>query len=316
VGVERAAQDDAAGLTEIGLALMVRIDPRLPFSMFAPMRRATRATSHRRAAVEGLLEPGTILDKYRIDELVGTGGFGAVYRATHLLLQTTVAIKHLRADVLAKDPRVVAQLLDEARWAARIQHPNVVRVFDVTQSPSLTYVVMEYIEGKTLAEVIDERGELPPDEVARIGLDVAAGLAAGLACGLIHRDIKPANIVLSRGGPARIVDLGLARAGADEEPTSTASATRPKGGMVGTRGYAAPEQLTDAPRADHRADVYSLGVTLEEALHGRRRQGRPTSSQGTSTLSRILTRMIAREPSERPSYETIIEELSSARGSP
>ena len=313
MGVERATRDGASSLATRE-ALMVRIDPRLPFSIFSPVRRSARAITGRRPALEGLLAAGTILDKYRIEELVGTGGFGAVYRATHLLLQTTVAIKHLRADVLARDPRVVAQLLDEARWAARIQHPNVVRVYDVTQSPTLTYVVMEYIEGQTLAEVIAERGGLSPEEVARVGVDVAEGLAAGLACGLVHRDIKPANIVLSRTGTARIVDLGLARAGAGvESETQRKASARPKGGMVGTRGYAAPEQLDDAPAADHRADIYSLGVTLDEALHGRRRKGAVVDDAPASRVTRILSRMIANDPDDRPTYDVIIEELRSVR---
>ena len=295
---------------------MVRIDPRLPFSIFAPVRRSVRSITARRPALEGLLAPGTILDKYRIEELVGTGGFGAVYRATHLLLQTTVAIKHLRADVLARDPRVVAQLLDEARWAARIQHPNVVRVYDVTQSPTLTYVVMEYIEGSTLADVIAERGGMSAEEVARIGIDVAEGLAAGLACGLVHRDIKPANIVLSRTGNARIVDLGLARAGVGEESESRrTTSTTQKGGMVGTRGYVAPEQIADSLRADHRADIYSLGVTLDEALHGRRRTavGAHDDEARNGSIARILARMVAPDPDDRPPYDAIITELRELR---
>lgn len=296
---------------------MGRIDPRLPFTIFAPMRRSAQPPSRRAPpAIDGLLAPGTILDKYRIEALVGTGGFGAVYRATHLLLQTTVAIKHLRADVLARDPRVVAQLLDEARWAARIQHPNVVRVYDVTQSATLTYVVMEYIEGKTLAEVIEERGQLSSIEVARIGIEVAEGLAAGLASGLVHRDIKPANIVLSRSGAARIVDLGLARAGG--EATSRQPGTSsPRSGMVGTRGYAAPEQLHDAAHADHRADVYSLGVTLDEALRGKRRGGASAAvveDPEAAALLRILAQMLARDPAERPTYDVVIAELSAVRG--
>ncbi len=296
---------------------MVRIDPRLPFTMFAPMRRTgPTPPPPRRPNISGLLAPGTILDKYRIEELVGTGGFGAVYRATHLLLQTTVAIKHLRADVLARDPRVVAQLLDEARWAARVQHPNVVRVFDVTQSPSLTYVVMEYLEGKSLAALIDEHGSLEWTQVVRVGIDVAEGLAAGLASGVVHRDIKPANIVLGRDGSARIVDLGLARAGDGPRTPKTSpkagaanEASTPRGGMIGTRGYAAPEQLADAAGADHRADIYSLGVTLDEALRGRKRTNGPLAD---TPLGSILGRMLSRDPDNRPSYEVLLADLRAA----
>jgi serine/threonine protein kinase len=220
---------------------MGRIDAKLPSDVFvhrgrpaspapAPLREPTASRPSR--SITGLLKPGAILDKYRIEEVIGTGGFGAVYRATHLVLRMTVAIKHLRREIVAERPGIVAHLVEEARWAARIQHPSVVRVFDVTEHPSLTYVVMEFIDGAPLSRVIDARGRLGATEVAALGIDVAEGLEAGLVQGLIHRDIKPANILVAKGGRARIVDLGLACAAAASARLSSA---RPSS-VVGTRG--------------------------------------------------------------------------------
>src|SRR5262245_51226892 len=149
-----------------------------------PTAPGTPARIRQRAAAQATLRPGAILDKYRIEELLGIGGFAVVYRATHLLLRVPVALKLLRGDVVAPRPNLAAQLLQEARFAARINHPTVVKVHDVTHTEHITYIVMEFIQGTSLARFIDERSHLAPSMVARIGLDVAGGLAAGLAQGL------------------------------------------------------------------------------------------------------------------------------------
>ncbi len=231
---------------------------------FIPGELSTRGESPRahrkpRPRGEGPLQRWAVLDKFRIEELIGSGGFAFVYRATHLLLRIPVAIKLLRPEHLEHDD-AAARLVEEARCAARINHANVVRIHDVTHTPQITYIVMEYIEGRSLARAIRAAGPLPPHAVARLGLDVVAGLRAGLQEGLVHRDIKPANILLSRGGGARIVDFGLARA---------STAERGERSLVGTRGYVAPE-VVDGLGADFRADIFSLGVTLYEAAAGAR----------------------------------------------
>jgi serine/threonine protein kinase len=257
----------------------------------------------------GLLAVGSILDKYRIEELVGTGGFGAVYRATHLVLRTSVAIKHVLPNIVARRPELVTQLIEEARVAATIQHPNVVRVIDATKSPRLTYIVMELIEGPTLARAIKMRGRLERDDVVSVGIDVAQGLEAGLANGIVHRDVKPSNIVLARDGHAKIVDLGLARA------THMSRGAVSARSVVGTRGYIAPEIYADPARADFRADIYSLGITLTEALRGRVGASEPDPvPRAEHRLAMVLRRMTATDPAERMrSYAEVIDALTRAR---
>jgi serine/threonine protein kinase len=294
------------------------LSPDLPHEVFAP-RIAESARPARRVRARGpasgdpgTLRPGTIVDKYRIEELLGIGGFAAVYRATHLLLRSTVALKLLRPDVVARRPSMAVQLLQEARFAARIEHRNVVRVFDVTHTAAITYIVMEYIRGPSLSRVIAERGPVPAGEVARIGLDTADGLQAGLSQGLIHRDIKPPNILLGDDGVARIVDLGLANPIDDRDQGPLRDST-----LVGTRGYMSPEQLADPRSVDFRSDIYSLGVTLREAAtgdpppQGRRRDLRPAPGL-PAALAAVITWMTADDPDDRPtSYRELREALTS-----
>src|SRR6185436_2602786 len=147
-----------------------------------------------------------------------------------------------------------------------IDHPNVVRVHDVTHTPGITYIVMEYIEGQSLAEAIKRSGQLSPARVLEVGAGVVAGLKTALAAGLIHRDIKPANVLLGRRGEIKIVDLGLVRRTDDDQPEAPAADGRRA--TIGTYGYMAPEQAVDPERIDFRADIYSLGVTLYEAAVG------------------------------------------------
>jgi len=264
-------------------------------------RRAPRSS-------QATLRPGAIIDKYRIEELLGVGGFAVVYRATHLLLRVPVALKLLRGDVVARRPSLAAQLLQEARFAARIDHPNVVKVYDITHTEHITYIVMEFIRGTSLARMIDERGHLPPALVVRVGLDVAAGLAAGLAQGLIHRDIKPANILITEAGLARIVDLGLANPvdpGQDEGPLNHAA-------LVGTRGYMSPEQIRDPRSVDFRSDIYSLGVTLREAATGvspstGRSRGLAVHSS-CPDLDPLLDWMVAPDPADRPTSYAVLDQ--------
>ena len=176
-----------------------------------------------------LPEPGAIIDKYRVEELVGVGGFAVVYRATHLLLNTPVALKLLRPSVLRRTPELAPLLCDEARVAARINHPNVVRVNDVTHTRHITYVVIEYVDGGSLADYLARVRRMSPGRALRLGIDVAEGLRAGLAAGVIHRDVKPANILMTAAGQAKVADLGLARVqGSESTVLGTALSSGPR----------------------------------------------------------------------------------------
>jgi serine/threonine protein kinase len=251
-----------------------------------------------RSRDDELLPRGTIIDKYCLDGVLGRGGFAIVYRATHLLLGSTVAIKLIRPRVLARQPGLAELLCQEARFAARLDHPNVVRVHDVTHNDRITYVVMEYIEGRSLAEAIQAQGALPPAEVVRVGLAVTAGLRAGLAQGLIHRDIKPANILLGNDGGVKIVDLGLAHTSAPDERVAALG----KPSVVGTHGYMSPEQAQDPERVDFRADIHALGVTLYEAATGQLPPGPALPAE----LAPLVAGMMSRRPEDRPSsYESL-----------
>jgi serine/threonine protein kinase len=232
----------------------------------AAMRSGRRRNAARRVAADpDLPAPGAVIGKYRIDEPVGLGGFAVVYRATHLVLQMPVAMKLLQPAMLRRHPHIAQTLWKEARYAARVNHPGVARVYDAHHSSRTGYVVMEYIDGCTLADVMAPRTPLPAAALLAVARDVVAGLSASLQQGLVHRDIKPSNILLTRGGEAKIVDLGLAHL--HEEPVSASERVAARA-IVGTPGYMAPEQVYKPDLVDQRADIYALGSTLYEAAVG------------------------------------------------
>lgn len=210
---------------------------------------------------------GDVLEgRWRITGVLGRGGHAGVYRGQHARLRYPVAIKTLSIDAtspLADDLR--ARLLTEAEICARVRHPNVIRIFDVgTTERGEPYLVMELVEGSTLRDRLDE-GPLTIGQSVDVARQILAGLAALAHHGIVHRDVKPSNVMLRegpRGKRAKIIDLGVARrlVAAGEDQVA-------EGFLVGTPNYMAPEQLR-AQEVDPRADVYSLGVVLYEALTG------------------------------------------------
>lgn len=196
---------------------------------------------------------------------IGEGGMGVVYRGRHRDLDLDVAVKFLHAH-LAQKPGIANRFLREARLAARLQTPGVVRVFDCGEADGNFYIVMEYVDGQTLEDYLGERHAVPVGRALQIAEAVARALRESLEqIGVIHRDIKPANILLTPSGQVKVADLGLAKIVAQEVTTAYTQA----GTTLGSPGYMSPEQFADASGVDHRADIFSLGSTLYQMLAGR-----------------------------------------------
>ena len=222
------------------------------------------------------LEAGTLLGPYEIQALIGVGGMGEVYRGTDTRLNRSVAIKVISPQ-LASQALFRERFERETRTISRLNHPNVCTVFDVGHQEGVHFLVMEFVEGETLAERLS-RGRLSPVESLGIALQIALGLAHAHEQGIIHRDIKPANVMLTPSGVAKILDFGVAKW------DQTGTATQP-GVAVGTLAYMAPEQLLEDGTATPATDVWSLGVVLHEMLTGTRPfRGRDAASLLRSIL--------------------------------
>jgi eukaryotic-like serine/threonine-protein kinase len=257
---------DGLSTLDLSPAFAVELEGALPPELFRlppvarPRGRSTKDLDQALHDLEPELPgPGQTLDKYLLERPIGIGGFAVVFRARHVLLDTTFALKLLRPTVLRNRPELASLLGEEARVAAKIHHPNVVRVVDVTMSAPYSYIVMEYIAGPDLSAMLRQKGVLPAKMVMRIVGHVAAALRAGLSQQLVHRDIKPSNILLTREGVTKLVDFGLARSH-DVAVNHTA--------VVGTLGYMSPEHVDSPDAVDHRSDIFSLGVTAYRAVTG------------------------------------------------
>ena len=206
-----------------------------------------------------------IAGKYKVLDLLGSGGMGAVYLCEHMTLKTPVAVKVLPA-APAENPEARERFYREARAFASLNHPNLVRGFDVDADGKIHFIVMEYVDGVDLQALVARRGPLPAARAANYVRQAAAGLAHAHARGWVHRDIKPANIAVDRAGVARVLDMGLARLVLDGADGITRNYS--EGSILGTADYLAPEQATGGA-IDGRADIYSLGGTFYFLLSGR-----------------------------------------------
>ena len=203
---------------------------------------------------------GTVIAGYRIEERIGRGGMGVVYRAEHLNLQRRAAVKIIAPD-LAESVGFRERFTREARIAAALQHPNIVTVYDAGEVEGLLYLAMQYIEGEDLAAILRRDGRLRPYRAIDVCRQVASALDAAHAMGLIHRDVKPANVLIE-GRNAFLTDFGLTK----RVEGTHAQLTR-AGDVVGTIHYVAPEQI-EGRRVSARSDVYSLGCLLYHCLAG------------------------------------------------
>ena len=210
----------------------------------------------------GQLAAGELFaERYEIAELLGHGGMGAVYRARDLELDEDVAIKMLRPEFVA-DPESLERFKTEIKLARRISHPNVVRTHDFGETDGVRFLTMELVEGLTLRDLIDSRGQLGVSSVLAIAAQLAESLVIAHAQGVVHRDIKPQNLLLDEAGVLKVMDFGVACL--SERSTTLTQA----GALVGTPAYMSPEQLI-GEHVDERSDLYSVGVVLYECLSGR-----------------------------------------------
>jgi tRNA A-37 threonylcarbamoyl transferase component Bud32 len=289
-------------------------------------RPSVPAVPTQRAGSSGIraLEIGTFLGKCLLTEQVGQGATGLVFRALHRTLRIAVAVKVLQFDAAQADSRIHQRFRAEARLLAQLNHPHVVRVLDFEDDSAAPYLVLEYVEGLNLAELIHQSGQVRADRATRIILQVSEGLAAAHQRGILHRDVKPANILLTKDGTAKLADLGLAVV------VGAAGATPER--MAGTAAYMAPERAVTSPAVDHRADVYSLGCTFYHAVtgqlpfHGRgwrevllkHAQEQPVPPHRLVPdvdpgLSAIILRMMAKDPAARfPGYPELMAALRAA----
>ena len=215
------------------------------------------------------LKAGEVLSHYRVEEILGEGGMGAVYRAFDLQLRRPVALKVLSPGHNS-DTESKHSLMREARATSALNHPNIVGIYEVASDRGVDFIAMEFVEGKTLAEAIPPKG-LPLPKALDYAVQIAGGLAKAHAAGVVHRDLKPANVMVTRDGLVKVLDFGLARRvrlGPDDVTVTQ------QAGIAGTPAYMSPEQARGQP-ADHRSDQFSLGLILYQMITGRRAFDRP-----------------------------------------
>jgi serine/threonine-protein kinase len=278
-----------------------------------------------------------VAGKYRIESVIGEGGMGAVFAATHTVTEKRVALKWMRPDLVGQHG-AVQRFMREAQAAGRLNHPNVVDIYDIGEHDGSPFLVMEYLQGEPLGAAL-ERALLSPQQVVRFLLPAMRGVAAAHASGVVHRDLKPDNIFLVKNpdGSVRepkVLDFGISKiTSADGQINPRLTRT---GAVMGTPYYMSPEQLRDAAEIDGRTDVYAFGVILYEALTGRvpfdaenysalileiatgtPKRPRQLRSEIPEGLERVVQKAMARDPADRYSnIESLVRSLEPfARGS-
>ena len=243
--------------------------------------------------------PGTV-GRYELYEQIGRGAMGTVYRALDSVLERTVAVKTLNQDLPDHElAEMKARFVREAKSAGRLNHPNIVTVYDVGMAGEVAYIAMEYLEGQSLQQLLKSGSPLPFDRVVDIVAQVAEGLDYAGRFGIVHRDIKPANIMVSPAGLATITDFGVARL-----PSSSITEA---GKLLGSPKYIAPEQVQELP-VDPRADIFSLGVVLYEMLIGKNPFEEP-GQDVLSLLDRIVAKPVGPISRERPELPAALDAI-------
>jgi len=254
----------------------------------AAVSKAVDALPEEQAASDDDLV-GQHIGPYLVTELIGKGGMGMVYKARDTQLNRSVAIKALPSDRLS-DPERKRRFLTEAKATSALNHPNIVTVHGITQEHGTGFIVMEYVSGKTLDQVIPNKG-LPLKQAVKYGLAIADAVSAAHLAGIIHRDIKPSNIMITAEGRVKVLDFGLAKLAEPDQPVEkglTEPLTTKAGMIFGTAGYMSPEQAEGKP-ADARSDIFSFGALLYQMVTGRR------AFPGDNVIT-ILAAVINQEP--------------------
>lgn len=283
--------------------------------------------------VRYVLPKGCIIGgSYCIEKPLGHGGMGEVYLARHMKLDIYRAIKILLPKISVKNPMFATRFMREAKLAIQLQHPNIINVMDAEYDERLSiyYIVMEYVDGGTVRNLIRKNGPMNEQEVLKIVLRVGEALAVGEARKIVHRDIKPDNIMLTKDNVVKLADLGIAKSAADSNDVDVTSPEI----LIGTPAYVSPEQARDAQHVDSRADIYSLGVSMYEMLTGEKPyKGRttveilqqlfeasvPEVRQKNQSVSRrvsdLVYRMMAKEKEKRPrNWRTFCKEVAKLLG--
>jgi len=246
-----------------------------------------------------------VAGKYKLLELLGSGGMGSVLLCEHVLMGRLVALKIL--PINANDPGAVERFYREARAVASLDHPNIVRAYDVDRNDKVHFLVMEYVEGISLHQLVKKHGPLDIRRAAHYIAQTAAGLEHAHQCGWVHRDIKPGNLLLNRQGVVKILDMGLARF---FEERYELTKRYDENAVIGTADYISPEQATTPHEVDIRSDIYSLGATFYFLL-----TGRAPFEEGT-VAQKLLWHQVRKPPSIRslrpdvpPEMEAVVEKM-------
>ena len=253
------------------------------------------------------LAPGTRLGPYEITALIGAGGMSEVYKARDARLDRIVAIKVLR-EHLASDPDRRARFEREARAISKLNHPNICALYDVGQDNGTDYLVVEYLDGQSLAERL-QKGALSIEQALAIAIQIAGALEAAHRADIVHRDLKPANVMLTKMG-AKLLDFGIARMTAPA--TSLTSATTQgtlttDGTLLGTLQYMAPEQL-EAKDTDARTDIFAFGALISEMVTGKQAfTGTSQASLISAILSSDPSPMAASQPLTPPALDRVVK---------
>lgn len=263
------------------------------------------------------------IGKYKVLERIGTGGMGQVFLCEHKLMKRRVALKVLPA-VKAQDPASLERFYREARAVAALDHPNIVRAYDIDQDENIHFLVMEFVDGPNLQDLVKKVGPLEPTRAAQYAASAAVGLQHAHEMGLVHRDIKPGNVLVDRQGTVKVLDMGLARFFHDEDDHLTKKYDE---NVLGTADYLAPEQAVDSHSVDIRADIYSLGGTFyylltgsspfpdgtvaQKLLYHQTRDPRPLRSLRPDVpqkLAAVIETMMRKKPEQR--YQTPADVVS------